>query len=379
MAQFNMVGKIVPIKDTDSFKGYEEKVFDKSGWMTQKLRFNFIAGTNRHLVEINAGKFKDDKKNSVVYTYSKAEEGKKSEPIQIKWDKRNDPSEIEKVAGSRIFTVDTDTYQTRKALEENGEDEALEASKKKCRHFIAGCDFVDFVKKVVYSDKIKDWTFRIRGVVNYTYSESTGKYYTNYEVQKIYRVDESTEPSSELNVNFFFAEGAVDSSDYDETGKAIVSGWTLFYDSNTKKSWFAPISLVLRGDTDEKGKKKIAVWEKVFGKFEDDEVRKINLSCAKIDGAEKCDIKLEDLDEDTQDNINAGLITLAEAIRDAGGQMYGDRIQEIRIEKLGRGSSKGSETSAYTLDDVNAKPHKEEEKVESLDDDVDIFSDDDLI
>lgn len=375
---FNWVGKISPIKDTDKFKGYEEKVFDKSGWMTQKLRFNFIAGTNRHLVEINAGKFKDDKKNSVVYTYSKAEEGKKSEPIQIKWEKRNDPSEIEKVAGSRIFTVDTDTYQIRKALEENGEDEALEASKKKCRHFIAGCDFVDFAKKVVYSDKIKDWIFRIRGVVNYTYSESTGKYYTNYEVQKIYRVDESTEPSSELNVNFFFAEGAVDSSDYDETGKAIVSGFTPFYDGNTKKSWFAPISLVLRGDTDEKGKKRLAVWEKVFSKFEDDEIRKINLTCARIDGAEKCDIKLEDLDEDTQMNIEAGLISLTDAIRDAGGQMYGDRIQEIRIEKLGRGSSKGSETTAYTIDDVNAKPHKEEEKVEALDDDIDIFEDEDI-
>lgn len=373
MAQFNMVGKIVPIKDTENFKGYEEKVFDKSGWMTQKLRFNFVAGTNRHLVEINAGKWKDDKKNTVVYTYSKPEEGKKSEPIQIKWEKRNDPSEIEKVAGSRIFTIDTDTYQNRKAMEENGEDEALEASKKKCKHFIAGCDFVDFAKKVVYNDKIKEWNFRIRGNVNYSYSEATGKYYANYEVQKIYRVDESTEPSSEVNMNFFFAEGAMDSGDYDETGKAIVSGFTPFYDSNTKKSWFCPISLVLRGDTDEKGKKRLAVWEKVFSKFEDDEIRKINLSCQKIDGAEKADIKLEDLSEEVQDNVNAGLISLADAIRDAGGQMYGDRIQEIRIEKLGRGSSKGSETTTYTLDDVSAKPHKEEEKVEP----VNIFDDDD--
>lgn len=371
---FSWVGKIVPIKDTETFKGYEEKTFDKSGWMTQKLRFNFVAGTNRHLVEINAGKFKDDKKNSAVYTYSKAEEGKKSEPIQIAWDKRNDASEIAKVAGSRIFTIDTDYFQHRQELEESGDTEAIEASKKKCRHFIAGCDFVDFARKVVYNDKIKDWTFRIRGVVNYSYSERTGQYYTNYEVQKIYRVADDTAPSSEMNINFFFAEGAVDSSGYNETGKAIVSGYTPFYDSNTKKSWFCPISLVLRGDTDEKGKKKLAVWEKVFGKFEDDEIRKINLTCVKIDGAEKCDIKLEDLDKDTQDHINAGLISLADAIKDAGGQMYGDKIQEIRIEKLGRGSSRGSETSAYTLEDVNAKPHKEEEKAE---DDIDIFDDDD--
>jgi hypothetical protein len=384
--QFNWVGKIVPVKDSEKLKGYEEKVYD-SKWMSQRLRFNFVAGTNRHLVEINAGKWAVDNKNSVVYTYSKAEEGEKSKPIQIEWGKRNDPDEIAKVAGSRLFTVDTDTYQHRqeleekkkKALEANDEDSVLEISKeiedskKKCRHFIAASDFVEFARKVVYSEKTNDWTFRVRGNVNYNYSENTGKYYATYEVQKIYRVDESVEPTSELNVNFFFAEGAVDSETYDETGKAIVNGWTTFYDSNTKKTWFCPLALALRGDTDEKGKKKLAVWEKVFSKFEDDEIRKINLTCSKIDGAEKCDIKLEDLDEDTQMNIEAGLISLQDAIRDAGGQMFGDRVQEIRIEKLGRGSSKGSETTAYTLDDVNAKPHKEEEDDEV----VDLFDDSD--
>ena len=36
--------------------------------------------------------------------------------------------------------------------------------------------------------------------------------------------------------------------------------------------------------------------------------------------------------------------------------MYGDRIQEIRIEKLGYGSTKGSETTAYILEDCVKKP-----------------------
>lgn len=373
--QFNWVGKLVPVKDSENFKGYEEKVYD-SGWMTQKLRFNVVAGTNRHLVEINGGRWAKDEKNSVVYTYSKAEDGEKSKPIQIEWSKRKNQSEIEKVSGSRLFTVDLDYYQHRKELEESGDKEGLAESQSKCRHFIAASDFVEFARKVVNSAKTNNWTFRIRGNVNYNYSEKTGKYYATYEVQKIYRVADDTEPSSEMNVNFFFAEGAVDSESYDETGKAIVNGWTNFYDSNTKKSWFCPLALALRGDTDEKGKKKLAVWEKVFSKFEDDEIRKINLTCSKIDGAEKMDIRLEDLDEDTQMNIEAGLISLQDAIRDAGGQMFGDRVQEIRIEKLGRGSSKGSETTAYTLDDVNAKPHKEEEKVD--DDIVDLFEDDDI-
>ena len=67
MNTFSFIGKIVTVKDKENFKGYEEKVFD-SGWMNQKLRFNLVAGDNRHLIEINAGRWQDDKKNSVIYT-----------------------------------------------------------------------------------------------------------------------------------------------------------------------------------------------------------------------------------------------------------------------------------------------------------------------
>ena len=196
-------------------------------------------------------------------------------------------------------------------------------------------------------------------------------YYQTYEATKITRVDDNTDPSSEVNIDFYFAEGAIDIDSYDETGKAIVNGYTQFYDSITKKNWFAPISLTIRGETDEKGKKKLAGWERVFSKFEDDKIRKIGLSCQNIDGAQRQDIKFEDLDEDTQANIECGLIELEDAIRDAGGQMYGDRIQEIRIEKLGRNWSKGSETTVFTVEDCIKKPHKQEES-------VDIFADDDI-
>lgn len=367
---FSFIGKIVPIKDTDKFKGYTETKFD-SGWMNQKLRFNVVAGDNRHLVEINAGKWVDDTKNTIK-TMSKAEEGKKSKSIEIPWGKRNDPAEIERVAGYRVFTIDTDTFSHRKELEENGETEALEASKKKRKHFLAGTDFCDFARKVVNSEKAKDMTFRINGNIITTYNESKDAYYSNYEVTKIYRVDNDTEPSSEINIDFFFAEGAVDSESYDETGKAIVSGYSTFYDSNTKKNWLYPINLVIRGGIGEMGKKKLAGYERIFNKFEDDEVRKISLVCTKIDGAPRIDIKYEDLDEDTQANIDAGLIELEDAIRDVGGQTYGERIQEIRIEKLGRGSSKGSETTAYTVEDLTVKPYKEEESVN-----IDVFDDSD--
>ena len=378
MNTFSFVGKIVPVKETEKFKAYTETKYD-SGWVSQKLKFNVIAGDDRHFVEINAGKWASDAKNSVIKTMSKAEEGKKSKPIDIPWAKRNDPEEIAKVAGYRVFTIDTDNYEHRQELEKSGDDAALETSKKKRRHFLAGVDFCEYARKVVNSDKIKDMMFRVSGNIVVNYSSKNDQYYTTYEVTKIYRTSDNAEPLSEVNVDFYFAEGAVDSEDYNEKGKAIVSGYSMFWDSMTKKNWFHPLSLVIAGSTDEAGKKRLAGFQKMFDKFESDEVRKVSLVCQKIDGAQRVDIKYEDLPEDVRDNIDFGLISLEDAIKDAGGQMYGEAVKELRIVKLGRGSSRGAESTVYTVDNLTEKPHLEE-KVETIDDSFDLFAEDeDLI
>ena len=372
MNTFSFVGYLKPVKDSETRKSFEIKNYD-SGWMSERLRFRVVAGDNAHFVEINQGRWSDENKN-VIYGFSKSENGKKGEPFQVKWIDRNKPEMIEKMAGFRVYTVDTETYNHRKELEEAGEIEALEAANKKRKHFLAGTEFCEYVNRVVNSEKTKDMKFRINGNINYIYSEKNDRYYSTYEVTKIYRIDDDTPTSSTVDMEFYFSENAMDSSDYDETGRAIVNGFTPYYDSSTKKNWFCPISLAMRFGTDEVGKKKIKGYEKVFNKFEDDEIRRINLTCQAIDGAQRVSIRLEDLDEDTQENVAMGLISEEDAIRDAGGSMYGDKIQEIRIEKLGRGSSKGSETTVYTVEDMNRKPFKEEEKAEEIED---IFSDDD--
>lgn len=365
MATFNWVGKIVPVKDTEKFKGYTETVYD-SKWMKQRLVFNFISGDNRNLVEINAGKWQDDNKNSVIYTMSRATEGKKSEKIQIPWAERNDPKRIESVAGNRVFTIDTDNFSHRKELEEAGDAAGLEESNKKRRHFLAATDFCDFAKKVVYSEKIKDWSFRILGNIVYTYSEKTGMYYQSYEVNKIYRVDDNAEPSCEINMPFFFAEGFMDKDSLDETGKAIMSGYTPFYDANTKKNWFCPISLVMRGEKDV-----IDITEELLNNFDDSEVCTALLSCQAINGAQRRDVKLEDLDERTQKAVKAGVMSEAQAIKNAGGQVYGDRIQEFRFKEI----LKHSEPTAYTLENCLEKPHVEEESAKVFND---VDEDDDI-
>jgi hypothetical protein len=378
MNTFSFVGYLKPVKDSEKMKGFTVTNYD-SGWMNERLRFNVVAGDNRHLVEINAGRWQQEDKN-IIYGFTKSEGGKKGEAIQVPWAKRNDQDMIDKMAGWKVFTVDLDTYNHRKELEENGEDEALEAANKKRKHFLAGTEFCEYVNKVVNSEKTKDMKFRINGNINYTYSEKNDRYYSTYEVTKIYRVDDTTEPSSEIDVEFYFAKDAMDNSDYAETGKAIVSGYTPYYDSSVKKTCYCPISLVMRSGTDEIGMKKIKGWQKTFSKFEDDEIRKINLVCQQIDGAQRVAITYDDLDEDTKENIDFGLTTLEDAIASVGGSMFGDKIQEIRIVKLGRGSTNGSETTVYTVDDMNNKPFKKDvaEVKESDDVDFDIFEDDDL-
>ncbi len=369
---FSFVGYLKPIKEKENFKGFTATKFD-SGWMTERLRFNVIAGDNRHLVEINAGRWQQDDKN-VIYGFTKPENGKKGEPFQIPWNERTNPDMIDRMAGWRVFTVDLDTYNHRQELEQSGDTEGLAKANSRRKHFLVGTDFCEYVNKVVNSDKIKDTKFRVNGTVNYTYSEKNDRYYSTYEVTKIYRVDDDKEPESTVNIDFYFAENPVDSEDYAETGKAIANGYTAFYDNSTKKNWYCPISLVMRFGTDDKGKKKVKGWEKIFGKFEDDTIRRMVLECEQIDGAQKVDISYDDLSDNTKEMIDFGIISLEDAIKDAGGSIYGDTIHEIRIKGPGKGFSKGSETTVYSLDDMKKKPSKEVEKEE----DTDLFDDEDL-
>ena len=364
---FSFVGYLRPIKSTEKWNSFSTTKFD-SGWMNERLVFNVKAGDNTHRVEINAGRWADEAKN-VIYGFTKGNGDKKGEAIQIPWAKRNDPDVIESMAGWKVFTVDTETFAHRKALEESGDTEALAAANKKRKHFLAGTEFCEYVNKVVNSEKTKDMKFKVNGNITYRYSEKNDQYYSAYEVTKIYRVDDDADVSSEVNVEFYFSENAMDASDYEDTGKAIVNGWTPYYESSLKKTCYCPITLAMRFGTDADGLKTIKGWKKTFNKFEDDEVRKINLACQQIDGAQRVAITYDDLDDDTKENIDYGLTTLEDVIREMGGNMFGDKIQEIRIEKLGRGSSKGSETTMFTVEDMNKKPvsavaEEDEEKVD---------------
>jgi hypothetical protein len=133
------------------------------------------------------------------------------------------------------------------------------------------------------------------------------------------------------------------------------------------------MTLVINGNGDEKADKKALAFKKKLTVFDDEAtVRKCGLVCQMIDGAEEQAITYDDLDEDTRDNIDMGLIELEDAIKALGGSMYGERITEYRVQSLARNSAKGSEATVYTEEDLKRLPVVSDEE----DEDVDIFNED---
>ena len=364
MVNFEIIATLKAVKDGENFKALEVRDFE-SGWQNTRYRFNAISGNSRFLLEVSGGKWKDEKKNKIL-TFSRAETGKKPEKLEVKWEDRKNPEIIEKVAGFRIYTCNLLTYDERKALEEEGkEDEA----KKKNHQFLEKTEFATLVKKVIDSGKYTDAKFRILGTIDFQYSAKDGLFYKTMSVDKIYKVAEDTPYKAEMTINAFYTEDAVDADSYDDAKKYFFNCYTDHYFSAVKANRFVPLTLVINGNGDEKAEKKANAFKKMFEKFDDEAtVRKVGLVCQMIDGAEEQAITYDDLDEDTRDNIDMGLIELEDAIRALGGSMYGERVTEYRVQSLARNSAKGSEATVYTEDDLKKLPVIEEEP-------VDIFAD----
>ena len=366
---FEIVATLKAAKETETFKPFEVRDFN-SGWQNTRYRFNAISGTNRFQLEIAGGKWKDDKKNQIL-TFTRAETGKKPEKLTIKWEDRKSKEIIDQVAGYRIYTCNLLTYDERKALEEEGkEDEA----KKKNHQFLEKTEFATLVKRVIDSGKYADAKFRILGTVEFQYSVKNNTFYRTLSVDKMYKVSDDTLCKAEMTINTFYTEGAVDAESYDDTKKMLFNCYTDHYFSAVKSNRFVPLTLVINGNGDDKAEKRAGAFKKMFEKFDDEStVRKVGLVCQMIDGAETLAITYDDLDDETKENIDAGLISEEDAIKALGGNMMGDRITEYRVQSLSRTSAKGSEPTVFTEDDLHKLPVVEETEEEV---DVDIFSED---
>lgn len=146
---FSFCGKIRKLKENS----YEEKEFT-GGLIRKKLRFQAVCGDSVQWIESTALVWKDESKNRVL-TYKSVENGK-DERMEVEWRDRFNPDIISTVAGYKRYLIDTDTFSHRKQLEEDGLEDEIEKSNKKRKEFLHPSDFIDYLKKVLDSDKSKD-------------------------------------------------------------------------------------------------------------------------------------------------------------------------------------------------------------------------------
>lgn len=394
---FNFCGKIALGKQTDKFSPIDRREFN-SGWTNTTLKFNCISGTNRILCTSQGGKWVDDKKN-VIKTFGKSttdENGKvtKGETIEIPWAKRFDEDQIDKVAGFRKFVCDTGDTRMRYKLQnlinalENGSvtDEmieevgidniedaktALEKSVSKKKIFLSEWDFAEHLAKVAQSEKFRNKLFYISGTYDIQYNADKDRFYTNYHVNRVVLAPDDAVPSTEFKIDFYFSEGACDDSSYDETGKAILNGWTNYYDASLKKTGFKDIAIAVRED-----EKKLNALMRKFN-IEGDEVKQIGLTLNVIEGAERVEITMEMLDEETREDIEAGLLDFEDVKRELGGKVVGDKLSELRFVELTPKKNTVQDTM-YNVDDMHpAKVEIVENEDDTEDVNFDIFDDND--
>lgn len=371
--QFVFYGKIVPAKETEKFKPIDRKNFS-SGWTNTTCKFNVISGTNRIMCVAQGGKWIDDAKNVIKTTGQAPEGGGKRETVTIAWDKRFDQEQIDKVAGFRHYVVDLEDRNVRNTLNalvkafkekkvtdemiaESGYDtvekvnEALDKANKRKHVFINAWDFAEYMTKVVVSEKIKNRIFKISG--NQEIQYANGRFYTNYVVNRV-ELMPNAEISANMLVDFYFAEDCVSEND----GVGYLNGWSTYFDSGLKKSGFYPVSIAIRNDNDMKlAKKKFVVSES--------EIACVGLSVAVIDGADRVEITMDDLDDDTREEIEAGWVTFEEVVKAMGGNKIGDRMTELRFIGLNPRKKKVEDTT-YSVEDMipamnNVDEHEDED------------------
>ena len=393
---FEMTGKLSIGKETEKFHPYTEKTYP-SGWVRKQLLFNVTCGDNRHMLTVTAGAFSDG--HGDIYSFTKGgvdENGNKvkGESIQIPFKERLTSPKLAEIAEFKKFIIDLEqpgrryklqnmadklhegkelTDEELKEVSLESKDDvtaALEKSNKKRHEFISEWDYIDFIKKVIDSEKYKDKLFFIRGNGEYQYSDNQQKVYESYIPTRIYLAADDAEPSSTATINIIFNSESLDEMSVEEKGKYYVNGHMMEYDQNRKDNIPVPVTIVIPvPEDDEKGKKKAEAFKHKF-MVDDDTYKEYGAIVNMLNGAQKTEITEDMLTDEQREDLDLGIITMDDIRAEIGGNVYGDRIREYQLVKPARGFTKGRQDTVWTDEDMIIKPIEE-----AIPDSEDLFED----
>jgi hypothetical protein len=392
---FEIVGKLSISKENEKFKPYEVTEYP-SGWTKSRLLFNVQSAQNRHMLSME-GMYKADGTGK-VYTFTKGSvnptthERIKGENIQVPWKDRNKPEVLENVAEFKKFVVDLEKTGRRYKLQHAADgnlpqeeldelgvedvEKALEDSKKKRKEFISEYDFTEYLQKLISSGKIDGRLFRVLG--NIVHSEYNGKIYKKLVPQRLYLADNGEEEVSNGQITVYFNKGSLDTASYDATKKYYINGFVRDYDGNRKENIPCPILLTLDDShEDEKKSKVVKVIKKQF-EVDDSSWKEFGVKVKLLDGAQKVEITEEMLTDFQKEMLELEAITMDEIRKEIGGDVYGEKTQEMIIVNVAKGFTKGRKDTVFVDSDFVVKQvePKETKQEETATDDDDLGLDD---
>lgn len=370
---FEMVGKLSIGKESEKFKPFTTETSAK-GWITEKLSFNCLSGTNRHFLSLKAG---HHDKNAKIYSYTKKtvdENGNqvKGQKLEIKWEDRLKQDVIDKVAEFKKSVIDLEKpnrrYKLTKLVEKVSDEEItpeqlaevgivleeeldtnglkklleeeLKKSQAKRKEYVSESDYIGFLYKLLMSGKIKDQIFTIKG--NIEYSEYNGKIYKSIVPSRIYLADKDAKQYATADYTVFINKDSLDALSLEDTGKYYLNAFIRTYDNNRGKDIPIPTQLVLnniKAEDNEKESKIINFMVNKFFTIEDDSWKEIGLKVSLLNGAQRMEITEDMLSDIQKEMLELEMITLDEIAKEMG-QVYGQKVEETAILELMKGYSK---------------------------------------
>ena len=363
--QFVMIGKLSIAPDRKNRKAFSDKLLD-SGCNIRQLNLNMKCDKDNFNLQIksfmnNVERTSDGILNvndSTIYTILDNDGEYESTTFKYK---------------------DKDKYEDRIAnfrnlvfVDEN--EERVECSNE--------FDYSMAVHSILKSDAYKDKKFKVQG--NIEYSSYTNpktheeKIYTNYNVQRIYVINDEAEEKALANVEFYITKYCLDDSRLEEENLLVINGYIPEYNSKKKADigFYQSFEYPL-GENSEKAKKMAKLIDKMLlDNFDDNELCKMGYRVRLINRREEVPFNEDMLSDEEKELVKYGLMDIEDLKQQYGAGMGGMQ-RRMEISSIGRGYSKGAIPVPLTLSQLLSKGDELKPELLDEDGDLDILSDDD--
>lgn len=360
---FVMIGRLSIAPDRENRKAFSDKLLD-SGYNIRQLNLNMKCDKDNFNLQIksfmnNVKRTSDGTLNvndSTIYTI--LDNDGKFESTNFKYKDREKYED--RIANFRKLVF----------VDEN--EERVECSNE--------FDYSMAVHSILKSDAYKDKKFKVQG--NIEYSSYTNpktheeKIYTNYNVQRIYVINDEAEEKALANVEFYITEDCLDDSRLEEENLLVINGYIPEYNSKKKADigFYQSFEYPL-GEDSEKAKKMAKLIDKMLlDNFDDNELCKMGYRVRLINRREEVPFNEDMLSDEEKELVKYGLMDIEDLKQQYGAGM-GSMQRRMEISSIGRGYSKGAIPVPLTLNELLSKGDEPKKELLDEDGDLDILSD----